>query len=120
MIFAIYILLGVLVGGFSGLVGIGGGVVLVPILVYFFKFSQQQAQGTTLALLLPPIGILAVWEYYKKGFVDIRVALLLAVGFVLGSFLSAKLAVVLPEIVLQRIFGLLLLIVGIKFFFFPK
>src|SRR5476651_1302952 len=116
MIFVIYILLGVLVGGFSGLVGIGGGVVLVPILVYFFKFSQQQAQGTTLALLLPPIGIFAVWEYYKKGFVDIRVALLLAIGFILGSFLSAKFAVGIPTVILQRIFGFLLLVIGIKFF----
>lgn len=120
MMFVIFIVIGVLVGAFSGLVGIGGGVLLVPILVYFFKFSQQLAQGTTLALLLPPIGILAVWEYYKKGFVDIRVAMLLAVGFIIGSFFSAKLAVNIPEAVLQRIFGILLLIIGIKFFFFPK
>lgn len=116
----IYILLGVLVGAASGLVGIGGGIILVPALVLFFKFSQQTAQGTTLALLLPPIGIFAVWEYYKKGFVDIRVALLLAAGFIIGSFFSAKVAVALPTAVLQRVFGILLLIIGVKFFFFPK
>jgi hypothetical protein len=120
MSIVIYILLGALVGVVSGFVGIGGGIILVPALVLFFKFSQQTAQGTTLALLLLPIGIFAVWEYYKEGFVDVRVALLLAIGFMIGSFLSARFAVTLPTTMLQRVFGILLLIIGVKFFFFPK
>lgn len=116
----LYILLGAVVGIVSSLVGIGGGIILVPVLVFFFKFSQPLAQGTTLALLLPPIGLFAVWEYYKKGFVDVRVALLLAIGFLVGSFFSAKIAITLPTLLLQRIFGVLLFVIGIKFFFFPK
>lgn len=120
MLLVLYILLGILIGGVSSLIGIGGGIILVPVLVFFFKFSQQQAQGTSLALLLPPIGILAVWEYYKKGFVDIRVALLLAVGFIIGSFFGAKFAVNIPTRVLQQIFGIIAIAVGIKFLFFAK
>lgn len=120
MVVVLYLLLGFAGGALSGLFGIGGGILLVPALVLFFKFSQQQAQGITLAMLIPPIGIFAVWEYYKKGFVDIRVALLLAVGFIIGSFLSAKFAISLPSSLLQKAFGVLLLIVSIKFLFFTK
>lgn len=67
----LYVLLGLMVGTVSGIIGIGGGIMLVPILVFFFKMSQHQAQGTTPAILVPPIGILAAWTYYKHGYVDI-------------------------------------------------
>ncbi len=71
----LYILIGLLSGTISGLIGIGGGVIIVPSLIYLFKLSQQQAQGTTLALLVPPIGLLAAWTYYKQGFVNLNMAI---------------------------------------------
>ena len=82
--------LGVLAGIMSGVVGIGGGIILVPALVFVFGLSQHQAQGTTLALLVPPIGFMAAWTYWKQGYVDIRVAALICIGFILGSFFGAK------------------------------
>jgi len=83
-----YLLLGLAAGILSGFIGIGGGVLIVPALVFIFGFSQQQAQGTTLAMLVPPVGILAAWTYYKHGFVDIRVAALLWPGLSSGAGLE--------------------------------
>ncbi|MCE3236317.1 MAG: hypothetical protein K0Q50_2508 [Vampirovibrio sp.] len=112
-----YALLGLIAGAFSGLVGIGGGIIIVPALVFLGGFSQQMAQGTTLALLVLPIGVLGAWEYYKHGYVDIKVAGLVCLGFVLGSLVGAKLAVVLPTVVLKRVFGATLLLIGAKMLF---
>jgi uncharacterized membrane protein YfcA len=109
-----YLLLGLFAGACSGLVGIGGGVIIVPALVLGFGFSQQLAQGTTLTLLIPPIGLLAALEYYRHGYVDLRVAGLLCLGFVIGSLFGAKLALMLPTLVLKRIFGCTLLLLGAK------
>lgn len=112
-----YALLGLLAGAFSGLVGIGGGIIVVPALVLLFGFSQQSAQGTTLALLVLPIGILGALEYYRQGYVDLKIALLIAVGFLVGSLLGAKFALLLPTVVLQKIFGGVLLLLGLKMLF---
>lgn len=109
-----YILLGLAAGAFSGLLGIGGGVIIVPVLVYMFHLSQQMAQGTTLALLVPPIGLLAAWSYYKSGHVDFRIALLICVGFLIGGLFGAKISNALPTAVLQKIFGIGLLLIGFK------
>ncbi len=114
MISYLFILLGVAVGAFSGLVGIGGGIIAIPALTMLFGFSQQQAQGTSLAMMLPPVGILAVWAYYTHGYVDIKAAALLAIGFLIGGYFGAKLAVTLPTAVIKKIFAVLLLIIGIK------
>ena len=96
-------LLGITAGAFSGLIGIGGGVIIVPALVFGFGFSQHLAQGTTLALMVPPIGLLAAWTYWKHGDVDLRVAAFVCAGFLLGSLLGARLAVQLPNVLLERI-----------------
>ncbi|HEY9745752.1 MAG TPA: sulfite exporter TauE/SafE family protein [Oculatellaceae cyanobacterium] len=109
-----YPLVGLVAGVFSGLVGIGGGIIIVPALVYLFGFTQQTAQGTTLGLLLFPIGILGALEYYRQGHVDFRVVVLIALGFILGSLFGAKFALMLPAAVLKRIFGCVLLLIGIK------
>ncbi|ERT05803.1 sulfite exporter TauE/SafE family protein [Lyngbya aestuarii BL J] len=109
-----FLMLGLATGTISGLIGIGGGVLLTPALVYFFGFSQHYAQGTTLALLVPPIGLLAAWTYYQEGYVNIKVALLICIGFFLGGFLGGKLAGLIPELYLKRIFGVAMLIVGFK------
>lgn len=109
-----YIILGILAGILSGVVGIGGGIIIVPALVFVFGMSQLEAQGTTLALLIPPVGILAAWSYYTHGFVDVKVALLIIIGFLLGGLIGGKIAVGLPNAVLQKIFGVVLLLVSIK------
>jgi len=90
---ALYIFLGICSGILSGFMGIGGGIVVIPALVYVFGFSQHQAQGTTLALMVPPIGLLAAWKYYQEGYVDFHAAILIALGFLAGSFLGAGLSV---------------------------
>jgi uncharacterized membrane protein YfcA len=110
----LYVMLGVLAGAFSGLIGIGGGVIIVPALVFLFGMTQHQAQGTTLALLVPPIGILAAWAYYKQGYVDIRIAAFIALGFFLGSLLGAKIATSMSNDVLQKVFGFALLLISLK------
>lgn len=101
----LYVILGVITGILSGILGIGGGIVLVPALVYLFGLTQHEAQGTTLALLVPPIGILAAWTYYKHGYVNLKIAGLICLGFVLGGLLGAKLAIKIPDTVLRKIFG---------------
>ncbi len=113
----LYILLGAFAGALSGLIGIGGGVIIVPSLIFLFGFSQQDAQGTTLGLLVPPIGILAAWTYYQQGYVNLKVAALICLGFVLGGLLGAKLAINLPSNILEKVFGIALLLVALKMIF---
>lgn len=115
-----FVLLGLGVGVLSGLVGVGGGIILVPALVFGFGFSQHMAQGTSMAMLLPPIGVLAVWTYYQKGYVDLKVAALLCVGFVLGGWLGAKFAVNMSQVVLRRVFGAILLLISLRMLVAPK
>jgi len=110
----LYVLLGILAGYISGLIGIGGGVIIVPALVFIFGLSQHEAQGTTLALLVPPIGLLAAWSYYQQGYVNVKIAICICIGFLLGSVLGAKLATQIPEIILGRIFGAAMLAIAVK------
>jgi uncharacterized protein len=112
-----YVALGLVAGMLSGLIGIGGGVIIVPALVLLFGMSQHNAQGTTLALLIPPIGILAAWTYYKAGYVDVKVAALVAVGFFAGSFFGARIATHVSDAALERIFGVALLLIALKMIF---
>lgn len=112
------IIVGICAGFLAGFAGVGGGIILVPALVYIFGFSQHEAQGTTLALMLPPIGFLAAWQYYKAGNVDIRIALVIIAGFVIGSYFGGKVAVNIPNALLKKIFAILMLIVAIKILFF--
>lgn len=108
----LYIIVGIFAGIVSGLIGIGGGIIIVPCLIYIFGFSQHMAQGTTLAMLIPPIGLLAALTYYKQGHVNLLVAGLLCLGFVLGAYFGAKFAVGFSEIVLRKIFGVCLLMIA--------
>ncbi len=113
----LYLLLGLVAGTVSGLLGIGGGVIIIPALIFLFGFSQHQAQGTTLALMVPPIGLLAAYTYYKQGFVDIKLALLITAGFFIGGYIGAKLSINIPNALLQKMFGFLLLVVALKMIF---
>ena len=110
----LFILMGLVAGVFSGIFGLGGGTIIIPILVFLFGFSQHQAQGTTLALMVPPIGLLAAWTYYKAGFVDIKIAAFICLGFFFGGLVGAKLVVGLPDPLLRKIFGVALLVIAIK------
>src|SRR3982751_2731064 len=102
------IAIGLIAGILSGMIGVGGGIIVVPALVYFLGFTQHEAQGTSLGLLLLPIGILAVFSYYSKGYIDIKYVGIMAVGFLLGGFLGSKLALSISEITLKRIFAVVL------------
>jgi uncharacterized membrane protein YfcA len=108
---------GLAAGVMSGLVGIGGGIVIIPALVFLLGFTQQKAQGTTLALLVPPIGILAALHYYREGYVDLRIAGIICLGFLLGGLIGARIATGLPDGILEKIFAIVLLLVSLKMLF---
>lgn len=110
----ILILIGITTGVMAGMLGIGGAIIMVPALVFILGLSQQAAQGTSLAVMLPPIGIIAAYNYYKVGQVNLKFALILAVCFIVGSYFGSKLSLNLPEAVLKKIFGILLLAVALK------
>ncbi len=116
----ILILVGLAAGVLSGLVGIGGGIIIVPALVLFLGFTQKEAQGTTLGILLLPIGILAVIQYYKEGYVNISYVLTIAVAFLIGSYFGSKIAISLSDEKVKRIFAITLMLIAIKMLFFDK
>jgi uncharacterized membrane protein YfcA len=109
----LYIALGLGTGVLSGFVGIGGGIIIIPALVLLFGLTQAQAQGTTIALLVLPIGLLAAWNYYSAGLVNFKIVAFVAIGFFVGGFIGSKFAVQIPTQVLQKVFGTVLLIVGV-------
>lgn len=110
------LLLGVVIGVISGLIGIGGGAFLIPALVYFYGMSQIKAQGTSIATLLLPIGVFAFWTYYKAGHVDVKLALLIAIGFSVGGWVGGAWAQHLSPLILRRSFAALLVLLAIKLF----
>ena len=114
------LIIGLAAGMLSGLVGVGGGIIIVPALMYFLKFDQHQAQGTSLGLLLMPVGILAVMNYYKKGYLDMKVVAIMCIAFVIGAFLGSKVSLVISQEKLKKIFAILLLFVAIKMLFLDK
>ena len=111
------LLVGLVVGIVSGVVGIGGGILFIPALVWLLGMSQHRAQGTSLGALLLPVGLFAFMEYYRKGNADLRVALLLAVGFLVGGYFGAAGAQHIPDLWLRRIFALTLVVIGGRMWF---
>ncbi len=109
---ALMLLIGLLAGIASGLFGIGGGVIIVPALIYLAKFSQHAAIGTSLAILLPPVGLWAVLEYYRYGNVDLKAALIVAIAFMVGGWLGAHLANHISGHLLKLLFGIFVLGIG--------
>ena len=106
--------LGITVGSVSGLIGLGGGVFLIPALTFFYGMTQKKAQGTSVATLLLPVGLLAFWSYYKAGEVDLKLALLVAVGFTIGGWFGGQWAQHLSETALRRGFAVLLILLAAK------
>ena len=114
---ALLVLIGVAAGILSGFVGVGGGLIIVPALMWLLSFSQHQAQGTSLAVLLLPVGILAVMNYYKAGQIDLKAAGVISVAFILGGYLGSKWSLMLPAETVRKIFGVIMLIGALKLIF---
>lgn len=114
----LYILLGLVAGIFGGMFGIGGGSILIPALVYLFGLSQHQAQGTTLAIMVPPIGLLAAMRYYYSGNVKLGMAGFICVGFLVGGLIGAQFVQGVPDALLKKMFGVFLLVVSMRMVFF--
>ncbi|WP_035333995.1 sulfite exporter TauE/SafE family protein [Dokdonia sp. PRO95] len=108
------IAIGLIAGVLSGIMGVGGGVIMIPLMIMLLHFNQHQAQGTSLAVLAVPVTFLAAYNYYNEGYVNWKYAAVIAVFFVVGGFLGSKLAVNLDQKTLKRIFGAILLILSIK------
>ena len=111
------VLIGLITGAVGGMIGIGGGILIIPALVFILGLNQHDATGTSLAMLLPPIGLFAAYNYYKAGHVNINYALILAAAFMIGSYFSSKISINLPANVLKKIFSVVLFLVAIKMFF---
>ncbi|MDO8995598.1 sulfite exporter TauE/SafE family protein [Sediminibacterium sp.] len=116
----VLVLIGLFAGFLSGLVGIGGGIIMVPTLVFFLGLTQKQAQGTSLGVLMLPVVALAVWQYHKQGQINFNYVFLIAVSFIIGGFLGSKLALSLSDDKMKKIFAVVLLLLSIKMLFFDK
>jgi uncharacterized membrane protein YfcA len=114
------LIVGISAGVLSGLVGVGGGIIIVPSLVYFLSFSQKAAQGTSLGILLLPVGILGVLQYYKAGYIDMRSVCLVSFGFLAGSYFGSKIALNLSQDTVKKIFAVLMLLISLKMLFIDK
>lgn len=114
------ILIGLAAGLLSGMFGIGGGVIMVPALVIFMGMNQHLAQGTSIGLMLLPIGILAAYNYYDQGSLNIKYGLIIAMAFVIGGYFGSKFSLGMSEPLLKRLFGVLMLILSVKIIFFDK
>jgi uncharacterized membrane protein YfcA len=118
-IYTVFILalIGLLAGTMGGMVGLGGGLIIVPAMVYLMGADQKTAQGTSIAIMLPPIGLFAAINYYKAGYVNIKYAAIIATTFLIGGFLGSKLAIALPEAIVKKIFAGLMIITALKMIF---
>lgn len=116
----ILILIGMASGILSGLIGIGGGIIIVPALVFFLGFSQLQAQGTSLGIILLPVGLLAVLQFYKAGHIDVKAVGIVAFAFLIGGYFGSKIALSIPQELLKKIFAVILVLIAAKMIFFSK
>ena len=113
----ILIIIGLMAGILSGLVGVGGGIIMVPLFIVLLGLTQHNAQGMSLAVMLPPVTFLAVYNYHKAGAIDWKAALIVSVLFVVGGYLGSKIALQIDQKMLKKIFGVLMLIAAIKLIF---
>ncbi len=111
------LLIGLITGGLGGMLGIGGGLILIPALVYLIGLTEHEAVGTSLAVMLPPIGLFAAYNYYKTGHVNLLYALILALAFMVGSYFTSKIAITMPENLIRKIFSVFLIIIAFKMFY---
>ncbi|CAN5369493.1 sulfite exporter TauE/SafE family protein [soil metagenome] len=112
--------IGMLGGVLGGMLGLGGAIIIIPALVMLLGYSQQLAQGTTLIMMVLPVGALAAYQYYQKGFVDVKASLVLAGFFFIGGYFGAKFATQIPQEFLKKSFALMLVVIAVKIWFFDK
>lgn len=112
--------IGLAAGFLSSLVGIGGGIVIVPALVLIFGLSQKMAQGTSLAMLSLPVAFIGAYNYYKEGQVNWKIALILAVAFVAGGYFGSKVALGLDANIIKKVFAVFMIVIAVKYLFFDK
>ncbi len=113
----ILIVIGIVSGLLAGVFGIGGAIIVIPALVFILGLSQHDAQGTSLAFMLPPVGILATWNYWKAGHVDWKIALVLSATFVVGAYFGSQLSINISDKLLRRFFGILMIVMAVKLIF---
>lgn len=114
------IVIGLVAGTLGGMIGLGGGIILIPALILIMKLDQQTAQGTSIAIMLPPIGLFAVYNYYKAGYVNMNYAMVIAAAFMIGGYFGSSLALKLSPDVMRKVFSVLLIVIAIKMFFTEK
>lgn len=112
--FLVLVLTGVLAGLVSGSLGVGGAIIIIPMMTFFLGLTQHQAQGTSLGVMTLPVFVISAYNYYKNGYVNVKFVLVIVVAFIIGSYFSSRLAVQIPEKTLRRMFGLFLTLIGIK------
>ncbi|MEZ4721130.1 MAG: sulfite exporter TauE/SafE family protein [Flavobacteriales bacterium] len=112
--------IGIAAGLFSGMFGIGGGLIMVPAMVFFLGLSQHAAQGTSLGVLVVPVALVAAFNYHKEGQLNIQYALVIALSFVIGGYFGSKISLGLSEVMLKRVFGILMLVMALRLIFFTK
>ena len=113
----ILIVVGILSGMLAGVFGVGGAIIVIPALVFILGLSQHDAQGTSLAFMLPPVGILATWNYWKAGHVNWKMALVLSLTFIIGAYLGSQFSINISDKTLRRMFGVLMMVIAIKMIF---
>lgn len=113
----VLLVIGILSGVLAGIFGIGGAIIVIPALVFFLGLSQHEAQGTSLAFMLPPVGILATWNYWKAGHVNWKIALILSLTFVVGAYFGSQFSINISDKILRKVFGVLMLAIAIKMIF---
>jgi uncharacterized membrane protein YfcA len=111
------VFIGLMAGILSGLVGVGGGIIMVPLFIIFLGLTQHNAQGMSLAVMLPPVTFLAVYNYHKAGVIDWKAALIVSILFIIGGYLGSKIALQIDQKVLKKIFGIVMLVVAFKLIF---
>ena len=115
--FLILALIGLAAGTLSGMVGLGGGIVIIPAMVYLLGVDQRMAQGTSIAIMLPPIGLLAAMNYYKEGYINVKYAIIIALMFFVGGYLGSRLSLALPEATVKKVFAGVMIITAAKMMF---
>jgi uncharacterized protein len=113
-------LVGLVAGVLAGMFGIGGGLVIVPALIYLVKLKELEAIGTSLAALIPPVGLLGAFEYYRNGYINLKYAAIIAVGLFIGAYFGAKLMIPLPPQTIRRIYGIFLAAIAARMLIMGK
>ncbi len=112
--------IGIVAGLLGGMLGLGGAIIIIPALVFLMGYSQQMAQGTALIMMVLPVGALAAFQYYQKGFVDLKVAFIMAIFFFVGGYFGARFATQVPQEIMKKTFALILVGIAVKMWFFEK